>query len=75
MVSEMEVVDLILVAVELVVERVEDFPVAVERYVPDAVDTPLVVVTVETVLVTEVVIVNTGLIVKRPILLPEYSVK
>lgn len=67
--------DLILEAVTLVVERVEEVLVVVERYVPDAVDIPLVVATVETVLETEVVIVDTGAIAKRPILLPEYSVK
>jgi len=41
----------------------------------EAVETPLLVVAVETVTGTEVESVVTGLKVKRPILLPLYSVK
>ena len=46
-----------------------------ERKVLEAVETLLIVVTVENVLTTEVVTVATGLKVKRPILFPDPSVK
>ena len=59
----------------LVVERVEDITAEVERNVFEAVVIPLVVATVEAIFGTEVMVVATGLTIRRPILSALYSVK
>ena len=74
-VSEREVEALLVDSVTLVVDMDAAETVVVASEPSEAVETPLLVVAVETVTGTEVESVVTGLKVKRPILFPPGSVK